>query len=133
MLIRETWNTNIVQELEPESGEIVIYKNRFSGFFETELDDVLRRRGTRYLIVAGCTTSVCVESTIRDAMFRDYSCVLLEDRMGEPIGNNLPRSNHDASLLTMQTLFGWVSNSDEFLKAVASDHTPEPQEQVLKK
>lgn len=133
MLIRETWNTNIVQELEPESGEIVIYKNRFSGFFETELDDVLRRRGTRYLIVAGCTTSVCVESTVRDAMFRDYSCVLLEDCMGEPIGNNLPRSNHDASLLTMQTLFGWVSNSDEFLKAVASDHTPEPQEQVLKK
>ena len=133
MLIRETWNTNIVRELEPESGEIVIYKNRFSGFFETELDDVLRRRGTRYLIVAGCTTSVCVESTVRDAMFRDYSCVLLEDCMGEPIGNNLPRSNHDASLLTMQTLFGWVSNSGEFLKAVASDHTPEPQEQVLKK
>jgi ureidoacrylate peracid hydrolase len=133
MLIRDTWNTDIVPELEPESGDIVIYKNRFRGFFETELDDVLRRRGTKYLIVTGCTTSVCVESTVRDAMFRDYSCVLLEDCMGEPIGNDLPRSNHEASLLTMQTLFGWVSDSEEFLKALASDQTPEPQEQALKK
>jgi ureidoacrylate peracid hydrolase len=133
MLIRDTWNTDIVPELEPGSGDIVIYKNRFSGFFETELDDVLRRRGTKYLIVTGCTTSVCVESTVRDAMFRDYSCVLLEDCMGEPIGNDLPRSNHEASLLTMQTLFGWVSDSEEFLKALASDQTPEPKEQVLKK
>jgi ureidoacrylate peracid hydrolase len=133
MLIRDTWNTDIVPELEPESGDIVIYKNRFSGFFETELDDVLRRRGTKYLIVTGCTTSVCVESTVRDAIFRDYSCVLLEDCMGEPIGNDLPRSNHEASLLTMQTLFGWVSDSEEFLKALASDQTPEAQEQVLKK
>jgi hypothetical protein len=53
--------------------------------------------------------------------------------MGEPIGNDLPRSNHEASLLTMQTLFGWVSDSEEFLKALASDQTPEAQEQVLKK
>jgi ureidoacrylate peracid hydrolase len=75
----------------------------------------------------------CVESTVRDAIFRDYSCVLLEDCMGEPIGNDLPRSNHEASLLTMQTLFGWVSDSEEFLKALASDQTPEAQEQVLKK
>ena len=100
------------------SGDIILYKSRFSGFFETELDDVLRRRGTKYLIVTGCTTSVCVESTVRDATFRDYSCVLLEDCMGEPIGYGLPRSNHEASLLTMETLFGWVSNSTEFVKSL---------------
>jgi ureidoacrylate peracid hydrolase len=66
---------------------------------------------------------VCVESTVRDAMFRDYSCILLEDCMGEPIGDGLARSNHEASLLTMQVLFGWVSNSDEFTKALASPTT----------
>jgi ureidoacrylate peracid hydrolase len=65
------------------------------------------------------STPALYESTVRDAMFRDYACVLLEDCMGEPIGDDLPRSNHDASLLTMQTLFGWVSNSEEFLKALA--------------
>jgi ureidoacrylate peracid hydrolase len=133
MLIRDTWNTDIVPELEPESGDIVIYKNRFSGFFETELDDVLRRRGTKYLIVTGCTTSVCVESTVRDAMFRDYSCVLLEDCMGEPIGNDLPRSNHEASLLTIQTLFGWVSKSTDVLKCLATTGVSMPAKQIAAK
>jgi len=51
-------------------------------------------------------------------MFRDYACVLLADCMGKPIGYGLPRSNHEASLLTIQTLFGWVSGSDELIKAL---------------
>jgi ureidoacrylate peracid hydrolase len=123
MLIRDTWNTDIVPELKPEHGDTVVYKHRFSGFFETELDDVLKSLGIKYLIVTGCTTSVCVESTVRDAMFRDYSCVLLADCMSEPIGNGLPRSNHEASLLTMQTLFGWVSKSEEFLKSLPLKQT----------
>jgi ureidoacrylate peracid hydrolase len=123
-LVRDTWNTDIVSELKPKTEDRIVYKHRFSGFFETELDAVLKRLGIKYLVVTGCTTSVCVESTVRDAMFRDYSCVLLEDCMGEPIGNGLPRSNHEASLLTMQTLFGWVSSSGEFVKALASDQTP---------
>jgi ureidoacrylate peracid hydrolase len=118
-LVRDTWNTDIISELKPKTEDRLVYKHRFSGFFETELDDVLKRLGVKYLIITGCTTSVCVESTVRDAMFRDYSCVLLEDCMGEPIGDGLPRSNHEASLLTMQILFGWVSNSEEFVKALA--------------
>jgi ureidoacrylate peracid hydrolase len=80
---------------------------------------VLRDRGVRHLVVTGCTTSVCVESTIRDAMFRDYRCLLLEDCTGEPIGHGLPRSNHEASLLTIQLLFGWVSDSGRFIEALA--------------
>ena len=120
ILIRDTWNTDILAELMPEPGDVVLYKHRFSGFFETELDAVLRRLGTKHLIVTGCTTSICVESTIRDAMFRDYSCVLLEDCTGEPVGNDLPRSNHDASLLAIQVLFGWVSSSAEFADALDS-------------
>lgn len=123
ILIRDTWNTDIVGELKPETGDTIVYKHRFSGFFETRLDEILKRLGIKYLIITGCTTSVCVESTVRDAMFRDYSCVLLADCMGEPIGNDLPRSNHEASLLTMQTLFGWVSNSDDFARALAQEQT----------
>jgi len=82
------------------------------------LDAILKQLGIKFLIVTGCTTSVCVESTVRDAMFRDYSCVLLTDCMGEPIGYGLPRSNHEASLLVIQTLFGWVSESEEFIKSL---------------
>jgi ureidoacrylate peracid hydrolase len=51
-------------------------------------------------------------------MFRDYRCVLLADCVGEPIGNDLGRSNHEASLLTIQTLFGWVSGSQRFESAL---------------
>ena len=120
ILIRDTWNTEIVPELKPHAGDIVMYKTRFSGFYQTDLDATLKRLGIKHLIITGCTTSVCVDSTIRDAMFRDYQPVLLADCTGEPIGYGLPRSNHEASLLTVQVLLGWVSNSDEFIKALGA-------------
>ncbi len=118
VLIRDTWNTDILPELTPETHDVVIYKHRFSGFYQTELDSVLKQLSVKYLVVTGCTTSVCVESTIRDAAFRDYSCVLLEDCTAEPIGESLQRSNHDASLLLIQTMLGWISNSDAFVRAI---------------
>ena len=118
VLVRDTWNTDIVAELRPAPEDTVVYKHRFSGFFETELDALLRSLGAIDLIFTGCTTSVCVESTVRDAMFRDYRCLLLEDCTAEPIGQGLARSNHDASLLVVETLFGWVSNSAEFIEAL---------------
>lgn len=60
VLIRDTWNTEIVPELQPASQDTVVYKHRFSGFFETELDAVLRSLGATDLIFTGCTTSICV-------------------------------------------------------------------------
>jgi ureidoacrylate peracid hydrolase len=58
---------------------MIVSKNRYSGFYETDLDERLRDLGRRYLVFTACTTSVCVESTMRDAMFRDYYCLLLAD------------------------------------------------------
>jgi ureidoacrylate peracid hydrolase len=118
ILIRDTWNTDIVNELKPQSGDTTIYKTRFSGFYQTDLDTTLKKLGLKYLIMTGVTTSICVDSTVRDAMFRDYLCVLLKDCMSEPIGSDLPRTNHEASLLTTELLLGWVSDSDRFLMAV---------------
>jgi ureidoacrylate peracid hydrolase len=117
VLVRDTWNTDIVSELAPQTGDVIICKHRYSGFYQTNLDDILQRWGIKYLVVTGCTTSVCVESTVRDAMFRDYACVLLSDCMAEPIGQGFSRSNHDASLMLIQTLFGWVSDADTFINA----------------
>ena len=107
-------------ELAPAAGEIVVSKHRYSGFFETDLDRILRSLGVTTLIVTGCTTSVCVESTIRDAMFRDYTCLLLTDCTAEPIGADLPRSNHEASLLVMQLLLGWTATSDAVIAALGT-------------
>ncbi len=115
ILIRDTWNTEIIDELSPEPGDIVLYKHRFSGFFETDLHETLTQLGIQNLVFTGCTTSVCVESTLRDAMFRDYHCLLLEDCTAEPIGNDSPRSNHDRSVLVVQTLFGHTTRSNILL------------------
>ena len=117
MLIRDTWDTEIVPELKPQPNDVVLYKTRFSGFYQTDLDATLKKLGIKYLIVTGVTTSICVESTVRDAMFRDYLCVLLKDCMSEPIGHDLPRTNHEASLLNAEVLLGWVSDSEQFVKA----------------
>ena len=81
------------------------------------------RLGINYLIITGVTTSICVDSTVRDAMFRDYLCVLLKDCMSEPIGSNLQRTNHEASLLSAEVLLGWVSDSAAFLKALQKEST----------
>lgn len=118
ILVRDTWNTDIVVELKPQADDTVIYKTRFSGFYRTDLDDKLKARDVKYLVFTGCTTSICVDSTVRDAMFRDYLPVLLADCMSEPIGDGLPRSNHDASLLSAEVLLGWVSGSEQFMAAV---------------
>jgi ureidoacrylate peracid hydrolase len=119
ILVRDTWNTEILDALAPEPGDHVLSKHRYSGFFETELDEVLQGLGAKYLLITGCTTSVCVESTVRDAMFRDYSCIVLEDCTAEPIGAGLPRTNHEASLLVIEMLFGWVSNARAVCAALA--------------
>jgi len=119
ILIRDTWNTEIIPDLRPEAGDTILYKTRFSGFFNTGLDDLLRKRGIDTLVVTGCTTSICVESTVRDAMFRDYRCLVLEDCSAEPIGSNEPRTNHEASLLAMQMLFAWISDSQRLGRALA--------------
>jgi ureidoacrylate peracid hydrolase len=114
-LVRGTWNTRNLDGLAPGPGDTVLSKHRYSGFFETELDDVLRGLGVQYLIVTGCTTSVCVESTVRDAMFRDYTCVVLADCTAEPIG----AENHAASLRVIELLIGWVSTGGAVCAALA--------------
>jgi ureidoacrylate peracid hydrolase len=118
ILVRDTWNTEIVSELKPHAGDIEIWKARYSGFYQTDLESVLQRLNAKYLVIAGCTTSVCVESTMRDAMFRDYSCILLADCTAEPIGHNRPTNNHKASLFLMEALFGWIALSESFVAAV---------------
>jgi len=124
ILVRDTWNTDIVDELRPDASDIVLYKHRYSGFYQTDLDTVLKSRDITSLVFAGWTTSVCVESTVRDAMFRDYHCLVLEDCTAEPIGNGLPRSNHEATLLAIQILFGWVSDSARLITALEGKLAP---------
>lgn len=118
VLIRDCWNTDIVDALAPGADDVVLYKTRYSGFYKTDLDDVLRRKGVERLIVVGATTSVCVDSTVRDAMFRDYHCLIVSDATAEPIALDAARSNHEASLLTLELLFAHVATSTDLVAAL---------------
>ena len=120
VLIRDCWNTEIVPELTPQADDVVLYKTRYSGFFGTELDELLRSRGVERLIMVGATTSVCVESTVRDAMFRDYHCLVVSDATAEPIAADSPRSNHEASLLTLELVFSHVATSSDVVTSLSA-------------
>lgn len=120
ILVRGTWNTAIVPELAPQEGDVVISKHRYSAFFETSLDTVLRARRIDTLIFTGATTSICVESTVRDATFRDYRCIVLRDCTAELIAADASRSNHEASLLAIELLFGWTAESEAVIDALSA-------------
>lgn len=79
LLAKGDWDYALVDELQPQTGDIVIAKPRYSGFFNTQLDSILRAKGTHHLIFTGIATNVCVESTLRDGFFFEYFGVVLED------------------------------------------------------
>ena len=104
------WDFDIVDELKPQSGDLVIVKKRYSGFVRTLLDEELRRRGITHLFFTGIATNVCVESTLRDAFFLDYWPILIADAaMGSD--SNL----HEASVRNVERFFGWTISTAEFV------------------
>lgn len=94
-------------EFAPLPDEIVVRKYRSSGFWGTNLDLVLRSNGIRSLVVGGCTTEGCVESTARDALFNDYYVVIAEDCVASD-----DWAQHEASLLLMRHRFDVVGRHE---------------------
>ena len=99
----------ILPELAPAEGDLVVKKYRSSGFWGTNLDMLLRSNGIQSIVVTGCTTEGCVESTARDALFNDYYVVIVEDC----VASDDP-AQHEASLLLMRHRFD-LASADEVL------------------
>jgi nicotinamidase-related amidase len=85
----------------------VVRKHRSSAFWGTDLELLLRSNGIRTVVVAGCTTEGCVESTARDAMFTDHYVVLAEDCVASD-----DVAQHEASLLLMRHRFDLASGGE---------------------
>lgn len=68
-----TFDAEITETLAPDDDDYIVKKHRYSAFYHTKLEDVLRGLGIEQLVVTGLATNVCVESTIRDAFYRDYN------------------------------------------------------------
>jgi len=103
------------REFAPLPKELVVRKYRSSGFWGTNLDMLLRSNGIKTVVVGGCTTEGCVESTARDAMFNDYYVVIPEDCVASD-----DRAQHDASMLLMGNRFDIAKGAD--IAGVWRDH-----------
>ena len=114
LLAKGTWDYAIVDELTPKPGDIVIPKTRYSGFFNTNIDSVLRARGIRNLVFTGIATNVCVESSLRDAFHLEYFAVVLEDATHHAG----PAFVQQAALFNIEKFFGWVSTVADFCGAI---------------
>lgn len=77
--VKGTWGSEVIEELRPESSELVIYKRRFSGFFGTDLDLTLREKKVEEVVVTGVLTNICVLYTASDAYQRGYRVVVPSD------------------------------------------------------
>jgi ureidoacrylate peracid hydrolase len=109
VLTEGTWDAEIVPDLAPQPGDLVITKTRYSGFAGTTLDSQLRVRGIQFLFFAGIAANVCVESTLRDAYFLDYWPILISDGTMPAGGPGI----FEATLFNVESFFGWTLTSDE--------------------
>jgi nicotinamidase-related amidase len=117
LLVRGEHGHDIIPELAPAPGEPVIDKPGKGAFFATDLGAILQHRGIRQLAVGGVTTEVCVSTTVREANDRGYDCLVLEDC----VGSYFPEFQVAAlkMIKAQGGIFGWVSDSQRFLEALA--------------
>ena len=116
ILIRGEIGHDIVAELAPIPGEVVIDKPGKGAFYQTDLQAILTSQEITSLVVCGVTTHVCVHTTIREANDRGYECLMLED--GTAAFD--PRDQEAAIRMINQQggIFGWTTSSREFLQAL---------------
>jgi ureidoacrylate peracid hydrolase len=122
LLARGGWDYELVEALSPQPGDIRLHKTRYSAFFNSQLDSVLRARGIRTLVFIGIAGNVCVESTLRDAFHLEYFSVMLGDATHH-LGPDFVR---EATLYNVEKFFGWVSSTAEFCGAVGQLAQGEP-------
>lgn len=118
ILIRGEPGQDIIEELYPAAGEIVIDKPGKGAFYQTDLELILTTRRIDTLLVCGVTTEVCVHTTIREGNDRGYRCIAVADCCASYFDEF-----HEVALRMVKAqggIFGWVSDSDNVIAALNS-------------
>ena len=104
----------IIDEVKPRTGELVIDKNSASAFNSTNIDQLMRNFGVDSLVITGVATNACVETTARDGADRGYKCVLVEDACTTIHGQDV----HDMTMRNFAALFGMVMSTSEVIESL---------------
>lgn len=113
-LVQGSWGARVIDELAVLSDDITVHKHRLSGFWDNELDSILRQQGITTLLFSGINTDRCVFSTLQDANFLGYDCVLLQDACSTPS----PAYVTKGVLYIVQLLHGFVGSAASLLRAL---------------
>lgn len=97
--VKSTEGAQVVEELRPQEGDIIIEKKTYSGFFNTNLEDVLKEMGVKKLKLAGCVTNICILYTASDAVLRGYDLTILKDGVA-----GLDQRDHQFALRQMENV-----------------------------
>jgi nicotinamidase-related amidase len=108
-----SWGAAIIPELEVAPNDIHVAKHRYTGFWDNELDSILRNLDVTTLFVMGINLDRCVFATVTDACHAGYDVVLLEDG----VGTYSPQFCSDATLYLIERIYGFVSDSKAFARA----------------
>ncbi len=112
-LVAGTWDAELDPRMDVRTADYILDKTRYSSFYNTNLEVILRGLAVDTLVICGVTTEICVESTIRDAFFRDYKVVVPEDAVAA-----MDLARHQGTLLTIQYGFGTVTKTAEVIDSL---------------
>jgi ureidoacrylate peracid hydrolase len=110
------WGAQVIDELTVAPQDITVFKHRLSGFWDNELDSILRLQGVTTLLFAGVNTDRCVFSSLQDAGFLGYDCVLLSDACSTPSPAYVSKAIH----FIVRQLHGFVASTQALLPALSS-------------
>jgi nicotinamidase-related amidase len=114
MIMENTKDAEIHPELSPLPEEKIIYKHRYSAFYDTDLETVLRCLKVTDMVISGIMTNLCCESTARDAYFRDYRVFFMSDATG-----TINEELHLATLKNLAFGFAYVTTTENILKKLS--------------
>ncbi|HEX7541891.1 MAG TPA: isochorismatase family protein [Anaerolineales bacterium] len=120
MCLEGSPESEVHPDISPKSNEKVIFKHRYSAFYNTDLETILRCQHVEEIVITGIMTNMCCESTARDAYYRDYRVFFPADGTG-----SITEEMHLASLLNLAFGFAWVTDVDTIVDQLREETSPD--------